>query len=138
MEMQEIYDTVWEALRDQGEQAQTGGNCAFLTPEGKRCALGWLMDADTAEDLEAAVHAGELSPAIHKCEHPEASDTIRALPFPVLTQDLLCLLSDLQGAHDDWSGDDPNRPFLRHLAERFREIARDYRLDLPADIGDYE
>lgn len=43
MTNQEIFDKVLAHLRQQGEAAKSGGNCAYRSSNGNMCAIGCLM-----------------------------------------------------------------------------------------------
>jgi len=90
MKPQDIFDTVVTHLYTQGRRAITeGGDCLYLAPDGRRCAVGALLDPDSpacsvvggVADLTAA-HPGDVPEWF--AENP---DLLRALQLQHDTRD---------------------------------------------------
>ena len=50
LDRQAAFDLMVEKLVAQGKLAREGGVCQYLTNEGTRCAVGWLLDDDTISE----------------------------------------------------------------------------------------
>lgn len=93
MTPQEIYNTVVSHLLAQGEPARivdnTGAQCMYRTPDGKKCAIGVLIpDADYDPAMEGLPVLQLLDLAI---------DSLA--PY----REHVGLLQGLQRAHDTWN-----------------------------------
>lgn len=56
---QEVFDWVAYNLLRQNEQASVDGRCRYITPDGKRCAAGFLLP-DGSPELESRSNWGAL------------------------------------------------------------------------------
>jgi hypothetical protein len=94
MTPQEIFDTAARAMLKQGRPSvrafPLGNFCAYLSPNGSRCAVGWLMND---EEIKAF---GDFQGGV--CGLVESTESrARLRPFFFEHEDLL---SSIQGAHD--------------------------------------
>lgn len=116
IDAQDVFDVVaWHLLRQNAQSTAPGSaKCMYRAPDGKRCAIGWLIPDEVyvrsleffgVRDLAAAM--SETFPG--SAPHRFSEFLLRHMP----------LLRDLQGMHDaqppyEW-------PFgLRAIAQRYR------------------
>jgi len=91
MDKQEIYDFVATKLMQQGEPAFKGNSCCYLLPDGKRCAIGWLLEGNLLEESRT---------------FPSSLDSLMVMaaqadiPIPAYFYSETQLLRALQSAHD--------------------------------------
>lgn len=115
MNRQEIFDKVVTHLLTQNRKALGEfGGCRYRTKDGLSCAVGCLLDDETAA----------------KCDHPEAHHPFKVFPstaayavqefLPPDLQAELPLLNTLQEVHD--TGDVQTWP------DRLRRVAEQYEL----------
>lgn len=108
MTLQEMFDTATRGIISQGgKSADDYGECLYRGPDGRKCAVGWLISDFVAEE-----HEGEGAHYIQ---------TKRPNLFSSRGWDLL---DELQHAHDTSGVDDfgPGRVWsqrVRRVASRF-------------------
>lgn len=116
MSPQEIFTTSVTALWKQGRRAgrqRIGSSfvCQYLADDGARCAVGWLLDDDTARLFDSY------------------SDTsiagIPAEDLPEWMLDNMELLVDLQSLHDDYLAE------VSDFLPKAAEIADRHGLEMP-------
>ena len=106
MTHQEIFDFVWTKLYEQGEQSTDDFRCKYRTLDGLKCAVGHLIP----DDLYEEAMEGHSVITINKNY---------SLPSEVFNPNNICLLQDLQFAHDFAGTTD----FRENLAFHMRDIA---------------
>lgn len=119
MTPQEIFNKSYLGLLKQGCKAAEddyGNGCMYRTPEGHACAVGLLIDDETAEEWD---HYGGVKSVIEKLGND-------APEWLVDNQRLLC---EMQSAHDlspIYKAD-----FLENIREAFARIAEGHNLEVP-------
>jgi len=111
---QELFNKAWLGMKSQGwQKSASGGTCWYRSPDGKRCAVGWLIPDDKYEQwFEGHGVISEITEAIG-CS---------------ATDDSRYWLERLQSLHDD--------EFSQSSREvRFRLFARDEDLTIPGEEG---
>lgn len=109
MTAQEIFNTVYAHLLKQNARAQrANGMCAYLSPEGNRCAVGCLF---TEEEYVPAMEGDDPLGLQHRGLLPD-----RLVPHRLL-------LEDLQAIHD--GSPPPEWP------RRLTGLARAHNLEVP-------
>tara|TARA_R110002072_G_scaffold151470_1_gene300768 strand:- start:5923 stop:6336 length:414 start_codon:yes stop_codon:yes gene_type:complete len=94
MKPQEIFDKVLRHLEDQGGRAvDEAGYCMYRAPDGRACALGALVDDETAEKWDA--YGSE-----NTGRSPGAHTLISAGLTPDWVRRNASLVGDLQRLHD--------------------------------------
>lgn len=114
------FDTAVKGLAAQGFKKSMSmrhddmtERCAYRGSHGRRCAIGWLMDSETANEADLnRVSAFEL----------------RILNGQELNIEDRYFLSDLQDAHD--SG--PNE--CSEMKRRLADFAKEYGLSIPEEL----
>ncbi len=90
MTEQEIFDRVWNFLNLQGKPAYDSAiGCCYRTEDGLACAVGCLLDDDTAHSFDRFENKSIYSISksfIYK--------------FPEELRQHVCFLEDLQSIHD--------------------------------------
>jgi len=120
MNYQETFDKVAEALVKQGKPSMNpDGNCSYCSPDGDRCAVGWLMDEATAKKLEDC-YPGKDVYDINK----ENEDYFMGYD--------LAFLSALQCAHDNSAH---KESWMDDWREEMMQIADDFYLDKTVFCG---
>lgn len=108
--LQEIFDKSVEGLASQGfRQAMDGDSCMYRSPDGLKCAAGWLISDDEYETVVEGLAANTVF---------ALTDFSRRATH----------VNDLQQCHD--YGKSPE--LMRSLLRRF---ARNHRLKLPASLA---
>ena len=117
MTPQEIFDKVWDHLNRQGRPAtgHNGMGCHYRAPDGAACAVGCLVDDETAkrwdnyvdQSIEDVVDYGD--------------------DVPHFVRENVVLLKYLQLAHDDPTASD----WLTEWRDRMAEIAERHNLTVP-------
>lgn len=95
MDQQEVFNKVYRHLLTQGERSESTftvdgidrPGCAYRGDEGRKCAIGCLIDDDRYTPELETRGAG----------HPLVED---ALGYSLLSHDDRCLLKRLQDVHD--------------------------------------
>lgn len=120
MNYQETFDEVAEALVNQGKPSTNPDkSCSYYSPDGNRCAVGWLMDEPTAKKLEE-YHTGKDVYEIDR----ENEDYFMGYDLE--------FLSALQCAHDNSS---QKGSWMDDWAEEMMQIADDFHLDKTVFCG---
>lgn len=113
---QQVFDHVVTSVLAQGYRCtDLGGACAYHTPAGARCAVGWCLPEDVARAF--AEYAADSVTSV--VEDMPLAD----LGAPAWVRLHLDLLSDLQYAHDN-AGIRNGMPAPQHFAADFRAAAR--------------
>jgi hypothetical protein len=111
MTEQEILDFVYPFIWKQGPAVDADGSrCMYLTPSGKKCAVGCLLKDE------------EYSPEFE-------GDSVEEIELPARLESHLEFLAEIQSGHDQlvrWGGH-----FREGWTEACAEIASDYNLTLP-------
>jgi len=107
-----------EAIRahvpDGGALTATRGGCVYLTPDGKRCAVGALLSSDTLFRLMSSEVDGDAIGTVLEC--PEIGATVLG-DVPHVVNDTEEFLCALQAVHDGAA--------LRQYARRAGETVPD-------------
>jgi hypothetical protein len=102
MNKQEIFDTVFLALKKQKQKCTDGDGCVYASPNHKRrCAVGQLMDRKTALRLERERYTAERSyyDVSDLCNRASARKLYN-LDSAIFNKKNNLLLARLQQAHD--------------------------------------
>lgn len=92
--------------------ASRGKNCLYLSPDGKKCAIGGLLEDDDCRKLDEFGNSAIINlRVIHEIEFPELATPAAGEPD---------LLEDLQSCHDEYS--------VNEWPIRLAEIAGKYGL----------
>ena len=92
MNRREIFDTVNENLLRQNKKAQLeNGDCKYLTDNGLRCAIGWLIP-----DGHPALHSSQAVPCL-LAEHQDLWEL-----WGIRDDGDSEFLEALQDVHDDY------------------------------------
>lgn len=119
MNKQEIFDTVYKALLEQGEPSVNNGVCAYRGANGNKCAVGHMI-SDDLYDPEFEGFGLELIPE-HIINHIVGS--VDEYEYVERTS----LLHKLQKAHDKQM-----RLYgLDEWKKRMKEIANEFNLVFP-------
>jgi hypothetical protein len=118
MTKQEIFDKVATALIKQGAPClDTNGLCSYYN-HGNRCAIGWLVDEETAKSFEDTCGGSGVEIINTKFDIGFISDNL----------DFLTLLQD---AHDEPS-EKSVEEWLQDFKSQMEAIAKDFNLDSSA------
>jgi hypothetical protein len=118
---QGIFNAAYIGVMMQGKQSKNAaGNCKYLSEDGHRCAVGFLVEEDVARAWDG--EGGNSITSVSKLHG-----------VPEWVKDNLDLLAALQEAHDDWTADD-GYTFRQWFDTRARRIAAHYKLTAP-DLG---
>ncbi|MGF6792730.1 hypothetical protein [Paraburkholderia sp. 35.1] len=114
LDTQDVFDIVaWQLLRQNGQSmAHESARCRYRAPDGKRCAVGWLIPDDVYSPRLEHLGVRDVAAILCKTDH--------GIRFAEFLCRHMSLLRDLQGMHD-----------ARAPAEwpaALREIARGYGL----------
>lgn len=112
MNSQEIFDTTYDAIMAQGKPSiGKDGICKYRGEGGTKCALGFLIDDETAQKWD--VFGGIL-------------DVTYKTPVPDWVTENLSLLRDIQDVHDNAA----NTPdFVADFKQHMQEVAEDHFLE---------
>lgn len=139
MHLQEVFDAVYKGLLEQGAQSvpEDGVGCAYRGEAGLCCAIGLLIDTETANEWDnfydqsvsydqsistiIAFSAGELE-GERKLKRP-APGWMRG---PAMRS----LLKDLQSAHDNADRYD----FLPTFKSLMADVAEKHGLFIPEEV----
>lgn len=114
MNMQEIFDTVYAHLVNQGEQsADWSGDCLYRDSSGNKCAVGCLINDNYYDE------GLEYLNMYHECVQEAVSQSLGA----VLKDTSLTLLMELQKVHDDCDVWENNL-----LHEKMKSVAKAFKL----------
>lgn len=113
MDRQEMFDRAVKGLASQGWERSlgAGGKCSYRGVDGRRCAVGWLLDDEDVDGFAQVPYGGLPSHVRSKL----GGDTH------------YCFVGHLQNAHDYGKTPIDMRCNLRNLAEW-------YGLALPAEL----
>lgn len=119
MTPQEIFNKVWDHLNKQGRQAvgKFGCGCHYRAPDGAACAVGCLVDDETAKRWDDMTDDNTIRGVASRDQ-----DT------PDFVLDNLTLLQDLQIAHDHAGG---ATDWLTEWRDRMARIADRHSLTIP-------
>lgn len=123
---QAIFNYVWNFLKEQREPSRVseyaaldGNVCMYKSPEGKKCAIGCMITED------------QYDPSM------EGKDIRSSKISHLFHQDDLLFLQSLQWVHDSWEPVPKNNKYkFTDMADRLRNIARDYNLTAPTGEED--
>lgn len=119
MTRQEIFDTAYIGVLKQGRQSlMPSGACAYRGSNGLKCALGFMIDDDTAEKWESI---GAVDSLINR--HNDGRITL-----PTWVVQYKNLLMSIQEAHD--RATDPEG-FVEYFSAEMQYIASQYKLTIP-------
>lgn len=117
MDAQEIFDTVWHAMKAQGRQSLNGsGSCVYHGEDGEKCAVGCLI---TDEEYKVEMEYGLDG-------YSAVSDLKAVGLLPGRLVPHLELLEDLQSAHDK-----AVRYFWPQFSEGAESVAHKHNLIIP-------
>lgn len=128
MTPQEIFDTAVLGVLEQGAPSTHNGRCLYRSPTGTKCAVGMLLDDETAEKADRV--------------NGTASGIVTLVAgyydiFPEWVIEHVRLLEDLQRAHDVGASDDCDaEAYIKTFAKRARGVGRAYGLSVAA-ISDW-
>jgi len=115
MNKQEIFDKVATGLIKQGAPClNTNGGCSYYH-NGSRCAIGWLVDGETAKSFEETCPGEGVGRINEEFDIGFISDNL----------DFLFMLQD---AHDETS-QEPVEEWPQIFESKMEDIARDFNLD---------
>lgn len=116
---QEVFDFIVTSVVKQGKPAVTGScnKCTYRTPDGLKCAAGFLLPDDHPAVLEA-LKGGEMG---------SWSALTNALLVPL---DHAALISSLQQCHD-YAALDYSVGFIKSFLERAHTSAKRRSLTMP-------
>ncbi len=117
MNRQEIFNTVYTRLMTQGRRAMNGKACAYLAPNGNRCAVGHLIP-DGHAGLMATCDVDSLI-----LRHTDLADL-----FEIESHEDRHFLMGIQGAHDNCYD---IRDFRETFKRNMQKIADCYELTVP-------
>lgn len=121
MNMQEVFNLVYEKLMQQGCQSVTEyGLCVYRGDNGAKCAIGCLVDDGTAEAWDTYANTG-ASTAITAVRIPPEYDWMRGM---------MTFLEDLQVVHDAACKD-----FRREFHVGMVRVAHRYNLEKPWEVS---
>lgn len=110
MTAQEVFDKVVSHLRQQGGKSLNAGQCVYRAPDGKKCAVGCLIEDE------------EYTPAIEMKGVVSVFNMIPSLDARI-GSGKIWLLQDLQVIHDQCYSDDWESSFERLANERGLTLA---------------
>lgn len=118
MTPQEIFTTAWVKMTAQGHRSyKIGFGCMYRAPDGSACAVGCMLDDDTARLFDGQPHSGIGS--IAQDEAVAVPDWIKAnLP----------LVEAIQIAHDNAD----RLGFVPMFQARMHSVAVEFGLQVPA------
>jgi hypothetical protein len=120
MNQQEIFDTVVAHLRQQRCKAvDVDGNCRYRTEDGKKCAVGCLIQDDEYYEWMEGSQIGNLFVATRTIS------ALKPLRERLFSEDNLPLLHALQKAHD--------QDYVYEWEADFQEIASQFGLQYTSD-----
>ena len=104
MNKQEIFDKVYLGLKSQNfEQSYSGGACMYRSPNGLKCAAGWLIP----DEMYCEIYEG------FSAEHP----FIRQQMFGQFDDQQIAFIQALQELHDNCADPDDMQRILNNFAE---------------------
>jgi hypothetical protein len=119
MEASEVLKIVANGLASQGGPAMSGATCLYRTPEGRKCAAGWII---TDEEIAAGVLNMNLDILKREGQLPKSCE------------EHFSLLASLQNAHDNcalsegsWKWENVNDS--KGIITRLKEVAENHGLD---------
>jgi hypothetical protein len=122
---QEIFDRVAKHLLEQGQGAMNGTHCAYLTDDGRRCAIGALLKRDTETDRFAKSFGFGIDDP--NDQHENCLNLALAqsyLDFEPTEEQFYGLMRELQKAHDNNSADN-----IRFILSATKAVGLKYELD---------
>lgn len=139
---QEIVERVVKGIVDQGGpsallQKREGpgfgdplfARCLYLSPDGRRCAVGLLLDTQNSEWNASPVE-----------DNREVRQALRDCGVPVSTREDISFLQSLQSAHDDAAqdaieeGEIDSVIFLADFKESVETVCADWGLRFPEEL----
>ncbi len=126
--LQSIFDKAWQAfVIEKKNPAFRDGRCWYLTPCGRRCAIGLSLPDDVAEKLKSKEMS--FGQVVRENDFCELFDQDVVGRFRSSLDDFQAMLHDdlVDAFTDGW-----NRP-VEHLRYHYIEAARRYNLTIPKD-----
>lgn len=127
-EVQQVFSKVLAAIRAQGAPAYEDGSCAYLTSNGRKCAVGVLLPADYPYEKIKNQAWGMLNAHIHEESVPTFPE-VHVLRCKVaafqLDSDEAMLGTALQDAHDRaaFSTYDGPKGFIKNFDANMQRLA---------------
>lgn len=114
MKIQEAFDKIATHLLTQQEKALDGGNnCAYLTEEGLKCAIGCLIPEDKYDITMEGFGVREMRELDYWMDELHLDD--------VIEENMMNFYTEMQDTHDAWPVDE--------WPWRLKMVASDYGLD---------
>ena len=112
---QDVFNEVWTKITAQGRASMMDGACVYRGDDGSACAIGCLIDDETAQRLP--------NWAVDEIEPELLPDWMRPMQY---------FLGAIQTAHDFATPiDGLTPPFLSEFHRRMRAIAASENLTVP-------
>ncbi len=118
---QAIFDFVVQKIWEQGGPARSGSSCLYRHPNGRKCALGWLIPDD---EYRGTMEGSSLMCATGKISNNTGIEGADSEWFKV-PEENIDLLINLQKAHDSCM----SMSWEVASANIFRNVARHSRLE---------
>ena len=119
MTPQEMFDTAYLMIIQQGQKSNTPNGCKYRGPSGLKCAIGHMIPDDLAKAWDDRTNSSITQ--------------IRATPkypIPDFLKENRKLAADIQSAHD-LADDYTSSDFVRTFKRRMAQVAKDYKLTIP-------
>lgn len=141
MTPQEIFDKAFAGIVAQGKPAFSDeSGCEYMKEDGSRCAVGVLLDEETAKSWTEA-HVGAIDDLMYDFRQyhsrmGEEGATYK-VTVPQWVIDNVGLLESIQVAHDASArlvyATSPEL-WLENFVERMKTVAKNYQLNLPEEL----
>jgi hypothetical protein len=141
MTPQEIFDKAFAGIVAQGKPAfSLESGCEYVKEDGSRCAVGVLLDEETAKSWTGA-HVGSIDDLMYDFRqyHSRMGEkgTTYKLTIPQWVIDNAELLESIQDAHDAsarFTYVESPELWLENFVGRMKAVAKNYQLNLPEEL----
>jgi len=125
---QKAFNKVAKALLKQGRPAFANGTCRYLTEDGRRCAVGWLLSG------KALTFAKGIGGGIACLKSHAEGENIK-LPDIIKNPKNINFLENLQCAHDTGAFINSDESWLEQWKTEMINLAKRYKLDISVITG---
>jgi hypothetical protein len=130
MNRQEIFNKAYLGILAQGQcSTNVAGGCVYRNKDGMACAVGQLIDDDTAKLWDSQDDTSIC--AIYHNAQPDDEDEGSGLVMPDWVCSNIELLDKIQSAHDVLREYKNPESFRIHWKTLMADVAEIYKLEIP-------